>query len=163
MAYRHRKDIRDRANAEWAQALHRTLHGSNRHVTYSVYTREEQMARREAMVTSGTKSKRNYHYNLKSSTEVDFDNLIKVNQSKKHVVQLDPLRRSMGQLTPSNVLTIKGYYDVKGKGVNALRVKVYKYAKDLGISVETAFSKDTRALLIRLKRDWPVGVDINLG
>ena len=114
------------------------------------------------MVTSGTKSKRNYHYNLNSSTQEDFNNLKKVNQSKKFLVQLDPLRRSMGQLTPSNVLTIKGYYDVKGRGVQNLRVKVYKYAKALGISVETAFSQDKKALLIRLKRNWPVGVDISL-
>ena len=137
MAYRHRKDIRDRANLE----------------------------RSTNMVTTTTalKAKRVYHYNLKSSTQADFDNLIKNNQSKKYRVQLDPLTRSLGQLTPSNVLTINGYYDVKGKGVQNLRVKVYKYAKVLGINVETAFSKDKGALLVRLQRDWPVGVDISIG
>ena len=137
MAYRHRKDIRDRANLE----------------------------RSTNMVTTTTapKAKRVYHYNLKSSTQADFDNLIQTNQSKKHRAQLDPLTRSLGQLTPSNVLTINGYYDVKGKGVQNLRVKVYKYAKVLGINVETAFSKDKGALLVRLQRDWPVGVDISIG
>ena len=114
------------------------------------------------MVTKANKAKRIFHYNLKSSTQADFDNLIKANQSKKHRAQLDPLTRSLGQLTPSNVLTIKGYYDVKGKGIQNLRVRVYKYAKILGINVETAFSKDKGALLVRLQRDWPVGVDIKV-
>ena len=137
MAYRHRKDIRDKANLERSTNMVTT--------------------------TTATKGKRVYHYNLKSSTQADFDNLIRVNQSKKYRVQLDPLRRSMGQLTPSNVLTIKGYYDVKGIGLQNLRMKVYKYAKTLGITVETAFSQDKRALLVRIKRDWPIGVDISLG
>ena len=137
MAYRHRKDIRDRANLERSTNM--------------------------ATTTTAPKAKRVYHYNLKSSTQADFDNLLKHTQKKESIVAINPVRRGLGQLTPSNVLTIKGYYDVKGKGVNALRVKVYKHAKDLGISVETAFSKDARALLVRLKRDWPVGVDINLG
>jgi hypothetical protein len=135
MAYRHRKDIRDRANLE----------------------------RSTNMVTTTTARKsRSYHYNLRANTQIDFDNLIKNNQSKKYRSQLEPLMRSVGQLTPSNVLTINGYFDVKGNGMKALRVRVYKCAKDLNIHVETAFSKDKRALLVRLKRNWPVGVDISL-
>ena len=117
------------------------------------------------MVSSVRKSNtsRKFHYNLQSNTQEDFDNLQIVNRSKKYLAQLDPLKRSMGQLTPSNVLTIKGYYDVKGIGLQNLRMKVYKYAKTLGITVETAFSQDKRALLVRIKRDWPIGVDISLG
>ena len=134
MAYRHRKEIRDRANIE----------------------------RSGTMVTIVSRPKRVYHYNLKSSTQADFDKLIKLNTSKKFVSQLDPLRRSLGQLTPSNVLTIRGYFDVKGNGIKALRVRVYKCAKDLNIHVETSFSNENKALLVRLKRNWPVGVDISL-
>jgi len=111
------------------------------------------------MVTKVNRVKRIFHYNLQTSTQEDFNTLLKHNKKKEVRVAVNPMRRSLGQLTPSNVLTIKGYYDVKGKGVNALRVRVYKYAKDLGITVETAFSKDKNALLVRLKRNWPVGVD----
>ena len=137
MAYRHRKDIRDRAN-------------------------QESMERSGAVVTKGTKSKRVYHYNLKSSTQADFDNLIKHNQKKESIVAINPVRRGLGQLTPSNVLTIKGYYDVKGNRVSTLRCSLYRFAKEMNLHIETAFSKDKQALLVRLKRNWPVGVDISL-
>ena len=135
MAYRHRKEIQDKSNME----------------------------RSNPMITVIPKPKKVYHYNLTSSTQEDFDNLIQVNRSKKHLTQLDPLPRSLGQLTPTNVLTIKGYYDVKGVGVQNLRMKILKMAKGLNIVVETTFSKDKQALLVRIKRDWPIGVAINIG
>lgn len=135
MAYRHRKEIQDKSNME----------------------------RSNPMITVSPKPKKVYHYNLTSSTQEDFDNLVQVNRSKKHLTQLDPLLRSLGQLTPTNVLTIKGYYDVKGVGVQNLRMKILKMAKGLNIVVETTFSKDKQALLVRIKRNWPVGVDINIG
>jgi|TARA_R110000824_G_scaffold199888_10_gene383904 hypothetical protein len=121
------------------------------------------MERSNPMITVSPKPKKVYHYNLTSSTQEDFDNLVQVNRSKKHLTQLDPLLRSLGQLTPTNVLTIKGYYDVKGVGVQNLRMKILKMAKGLNIVVETTFSKDKQALLVRIKRNWPVGVDINIG
>jgi hypothetical protein len=42
-------------------------------------------------------------------------------------------------------------------------MKLIKLAKTLNISIETTFSKDKQALLVRLKRDWPIGVAINIG
>lgn len=111
------------------------------------------------MVVKVIKSKVIYHYNLNTNTQVDFDNSRKA-QSKKSTAHLNPLRRSLGQLTPSNVLTISGYYDVKGRNVQRLRCNIYIYAKELNIHVETSFSQEKKVLLVRLKRDWPVGVDI---
>ena len=135
MAYRHRKEIQEKFNME----------------------------RSNPMITVSPKPKRVYHYNLTSSTQEDFDKMVQLNRSKKHLTQLDPLMRSLGQLTPANVLTIKGYYDVNGVNVQNLRMKLLKMARKLNISVETTFSKDKQALLVRLKRDWPVGVDISIG
>jgi len=135
MAYRHRKEIQDKFNME----------------------------RSNPMITVSPKPKRVYHYNLTSSTQEDFDNMVQLNRSKKHLTQLDPLLRSLGQLTSTNVLTVKGYYNVRGSDVQNLRMKVLKMSKVLNISVETTFSKDKQALLVRLKRDWPVGVDISIG
>ena len=114
--------------------------------------------RSKDMVTK-PKAKRVYHYNLNSSTQADFDNLIQRNKKKESRTAIHPIRRSLSQLTPSNVLTIKGYFDVKGNNVSVLRCTIYKFAKELNIHVETAFSKDKYALLVRLKRNWPVGVD----
>ena len=112
------------------------------------------------MVTNVSKSKAVYHYNLNSNTQADFEYSLKTNKGKKFMAHLNPLRRSLGQLTPSNVLTIAGYYDVKGRNIQKLRSSIYLYAKELNIHVETSFSQEKKALLVRLKRDWPVGVDI---
>ena len=133
MAYRHRKDIRDRANME----------------------------RSSNMVTQ-PKTKRVYHYNLTSSTQQEFDHLVQLNKRKESRTAGHPVRRSLSQLTPSNVLTIKGYFDVKGNNLVTLRSTVYRFAKELNLHIETAFSKDKYALLVRLKRNWPVGVDKTL-
>jgi len=132
MAYRYSKDIRDRA----------TKKGS------------------EHMVIKTGHSKGIYHYNLKSTTQAEFDHLVQLN--KKAKVAVNPIRRSLGQLTPSNVLTIKGYYDVKGLNLMRLRNNVYRFAKEMNLHIETAFSRERAALLVRLKRDWPVGVDKTL-
>jgi len=118
--------------------------------------------RSKDMVTKASKPIRMFHYNLKSSTQEDFDNLIKLNQSKEVKTAVNPIRRGLGQLTPSNVLTIKGYYDVKGLRVQSLRCSIYRFAKEMNLHIETAFSKDKNALLVRLKRNWPVGVDIKV-
>jgi len=118
--------------------------------------------RSKDMVTKASKPIRMFHYNLKSSTQADFDNLIKLNQSKEVKTAVNPLRRGLGQLTPSNVLTIKGYYDVKGLRVQSLRCSIYRFSKEMNLHIETAFSKDKNALLVRLKRNWPVGVDIKV-
>jgi len=134
MAYRHRKEIQDKFNME----------------------------RSSIIVTKNIKPKKVYSYNLTSSTQKDFDDLVKTNNSKKHRAQLNPLTRSLGQLTPSNVLTVKGYYNVRGSDIQNLRLRLYKGAKILNISIETSFSPDKQALLVRLKRNWPVGVDINI-
>jgi len=120
------------------------------------------MERSTNMVTKANKAKRIFHYNLKSSTQADFDNLIKHNQKKESIVAINPVRRGLGQLTPSNVLTIKGYYDVKGTRLQVLRCSIYRFAKEMNLHIETAFSKDKQALLVRLKRNWPVGVDITV-
>jgi len=141
MAYRHRKDIRDRANIERSTNM----------VTNMV-----------TKASNPTKVKRMFHYNLKSSTQTDFDNLINLNRSKETKVAVNPVRRGLGQLTPSNVLTIKGYYDVKGTRLQVLRCSIYRFAKEMNLHIETAFSKDKNALLVRLKRNWPVGVDIKV-
>jgi len=133
VAYRHRKDIRDRANME----------------------------RSTNMVTKVNKVKHVFHYNLQSSTQEDFNNLLKHNQKKETQAAVNPIRRGLGQLTPSNVLTIKGYYDVKGIRLQSLRSSIYRYAKEMNLHIDTAFSKDKYALLVRLKRNWPVGVDTN--
>ena len=124
---------------------------------------ENQIKERGIIVNTVTpKTKKVYHYNLTRTTQKDFDDTVKLNKSKKHLAQLNPMLRSLGQLTPSNVLSIKGYYDVNGTNVQSLRMKLNKYANKLNISIETTFSKDKQALLVRLKRNWPVGVDINI-
>ena len=128
MAYRHRKEIQDKFNME----------------------------RSSIIVTKNIKPKKVYSYNLTSSTQKDFDDLVKTNNSKKHRAQLNPLTRSLGQLTPSNV------FNVRGSDIQNLRLRLYKGAKILNISIETSFSPDKQALLVRLKRNWPVGVDINI-
>jgi len=130
MAYRQRKDIWNRANME-----------------------------RSSNMITRPKTKRVYHYNLNSSTQQEFDHLVQLNKSKESRTAGHPVRRSLSQLTPSNVLTIKGYFDVKGSNLVTLRSTVYKFAKQLNLHIETAFSKDKYALLVRLKRNWPVGVD----
>ena len=43
-----------------------------------------------------------------------------------------------------------------------LRNNVYRFAKEMNLHIETAFSRERAALLVRLKRDWPVGVDKTL-
>ena len=114
------------------------------------------------MVAKTHKVKRIYHYNLNSSTQEDFDNLLHLNKSKEARTAVHPVRRSLSQLTPSNVLTVKGYFDVKGNNLNTIRSTVYRFAKEMNLHIETAFSKDKNALLVRLKRNWPVGVDIKV-
>ena len=111
------------------------------------------------MVNKVNSIKRIFHYNLQSSTQEDFNNLLKHNQKKEAKVAANPIRRSLSQLTPSNVLTIKGYYDVKGTRLQSLRCSLYRYAKEMNLHIDTAFSKAKYALLVRLKRNWPVGVD----
>ena len=96
MAYRHRKEIQDKFNME----------------------------RSSIIVTKNIKPKKVYSYNLTSSTQKDFDDLVKTNNSKKHRAQLNPLTRSLGQLTPSNVLTVKGYYNVRGSDIQNLRLRL---------------------------------------
>ena len=108
------------------------------------------------MVSKTQRTKKTYHYNLHSSTQAEFDALVKLNKRKESRDAGNPLRRSLAQLTPSNVLTIKGYFDVKGSNLQNVRGSAYRYAKELNITIETAFSKDKFALLIRLKRNWPV-------
>ena len=110
------------------------------------------------MVTK-PKAKRIYHYNLNSSTQAEFDKVVELNRRKESRTAVHPMRRSLSQLTPSNVLTIKGYFDVKGSNLSNMRCSIYKIAKELNIQIETAYSKDKYALLVRLKKDWPVGVD----
>lgn len=113
------------------------------------------------MISKLEKIKSKYHYNLKSSTQQEFDNIVKLNKRKESRTAVHPIRRSLSQLTPSNVLTIKGYYDVKGRSVIRLRSKLYRIAKEMHLQIETAFSRDKAALLVRLKRNWSVGVDKN--
>jgi len=140
--------------------IHRNL--SDVHPIFRDILDKANIERSTNMAANDTKSKRIYHYNLKSSTQEDFDNLIKRNQSKELRVAVHPIRRGLGQLTPVNVLTIKGYYDAKGIRLQSLRSNLYRYAKEMNLHIDTAFSKDKQALLVRLKRNWPVGVDINL-
>ena len=130
MAYRHRKDVRNRANIE----------------------------RSDNMVTK-PKTKRVYHYNLNSSTQEEFDTLVQLNKHKETRTAGHPIRRGLSQLTTSNVLTIKGYFDVKGNNLVTLRSTIYRFAKELNLHIETAYSRDKYALLVRIKKNWPVGVD----
>jgi len=125
------------------------------------YRSQTDTVRSGNMVTKVTKFKRVYHYSLNSSTQEEFNNVVKLNKAKEGKVAGHPIRRSLGQLTPSNVLTIKGYYDVKGTDLTSLRSSLYRFASLMNLHIETAFSKDKRALLVRLNRNWPVGVDIN--
>ena len=114
------------------------------------------MARRNIVVSKAQRVKRVYHYNLHSHTHTEFDKLSRLNNTKESRRAATPLRRSLSQLTPANVLTIKGYFDVKGNNLRNIRSTAYRYAKELNISIETAYSKDDYVLLIRLKQDWPV-------
>ena len=52
---------------------------------------------------------------------------------------------------------------MKGNNLVTFRSTVYRFAKEMNLHLETVFSKDKDALLIRLKRNWPVGVDIQVG
>lgn len=115
--------------------------------------------RRSKDMVTKPKAKRIYHYNLNSSTQAEFDKVVELNRRKESRTAIHPMRRSLSQLTPSNVLTIKGYFDVKGSNLSNMRCSIYKIAKELNIQIETAYSKDKYALLVRLKKDWPVGVD----
>ena len=107
------------------------------------------------------KSKAVFHYNLKSSTQQDFDSLLTRNQKLKgdsRKSAFHPMRRGLGQLTPSNVLTVRGYWDSKGSKLVGLRSSLYRFAKLMNLSIETAFDKNRGVLLVRLKRNWPVAV-----
>ena len=110
------------------------------------------------MVTK-PKTKRVYHYNLNSSTQEEFDALVRLNKHKEARTAGHPIRRGLSQLTTSNVLTIKGYFDVKGNNLVTLRSTIYRFAKELNLHIETAYSRDKYALLVRIKKNWPVGVD----
>jgi len=99
-----------------------------------------------------TTYKRVYKYNLKSSTHEEFDRTLRINKQKARWGESQhPVRKSLAQLTPDNVLTIEGYYDknVVGK----IRTTVYRFAKIMNLRIETAFSREKGALLVRLKRE----------
>jgi hypothetical protein len=116
--------------------------------------------RRSKDMITKPKAKRVYHYNLDSSTQQEFDALVQLNKRKEARTAGHPVRRGLSQLTTSNVLTIKGYFDVKGNNLLTLRCTIYRFAKELNLHIETAYSKDKYALLVRLKKNWPVsGVD----
>jgi len=120
--------------------------------------------RRSKDMITKPRTKRVYHYNLNSSTQEEFDALVRLNQKKEARTAGHPIRRGLSQLTTSNVLTIKGYFNVKGSNLTTLRSTIYRFAKELSLHVETAYSKDKYALLVRLKKNWPVsGVDKTSG
>jgi len=113
----------------------------------------------DTVINKIKRPKKIYTYSLTSNTQIEFENLVKLNKSKVDKVASNPLKRSLSQLTPANVLTIKGYFDAKGSNLMHLRASLYRFAKELNLHIETAFSKDKYVLLVRLKRNWPVGVD----
>jgi len=95
-----------------------------------------------------TTYRRVYKYNLKSSTHEEFDRLIHLNKQKGESTH--PVKKSLAQLTPENVLTIEGYYD--DNTVMKVRTTVYRFAKLMNLRIETTFSKNKNTLLVRLKQ-----------
>ena len=103
----------------------------------------------------GTKGKRVYKYNLNSSTQADFQNVLEANKVLKRVSK-HPLRVSLEQLTPVTVLTIEGPFkegSEPGSDVCRVRAGVYRFSSLMNLRIETVFSKDKNALLVRLKRN----------
>lgn len=96
-----------------------------------------------------TTYKRVYKYNLKSSTHAEFDRLRNSNFRYSRGESQHPIKKNLSQLTPANVLAIEGYYD--SNVIAKVRTTVYRFAKILNITVETTFSREKKALLVRLK------------
>jgi len=99
-----------------------------------------------------TTYKRVYKYNLKSTTPAEFDRQKQVNKYNlgRKGESNHPVKKSLEQLTFDNVLSIEGYYDTNV--IQKIRTTVYRFARIINVKVDTTFSHEKGALLVRLKK-----------
>ena len=101
-------------------------------------------------------------FTVNANSQADFNQCLSEASNRRYNSSPGKLRMALGQLTPTNILTmtvkspVGTSLDKQRKLMERKRTQIYATAKDMNLSVQTTCNKDYSVLMIRLNPTWPV-------
>ena len=101
-------------------------------------------------------------FTVNANTQADFNQCLSEASNRRYNSSPGKLRMALGQLTPTNILTMTVKSPVGTSLANqrmimqSKRGRIYNVAKTMGLNIQTTVNAESTIVMIRLNPNWPV-------